>query len=211
MKITNLAVVLTCGATALIAGQAQAGFTGIELDVAESPFGRVHDVYATFDSPADLVLGVTGLPGLPLEITTDGTFYQNPLGNDLSPNPALIAVHPSLAFDTFVTIGRMTSAGDTTLLTPTWPGFGPSSLSTSFDGWVSAVPQGVPINGRVLLGRFTTVNATTFSGQITVAGIADQLPFEEFVQFSHTVPLPGALALLGMAGVVGAPRRRRSA
>ncbi len=173
MKAHRLAMLCAGAAPLILSGSAPAEFVGILTRSPDNPFGvNVDRIYAVFDRPGDdEMLAVFGTPEVPLTVTINGGFfYQHSFGSDLAPNATLVEFFPSLAFDTFVTIG-VRSVGtpngqpvnDTTLL-PAWPGFGPSELTTTISGW--SVPSGSPqadpfdpVNAfpgdsRVLIGQF---------------------------------------------------------
>ena len=130
---------LLAGAGALIAaGPAMATLTGIVVVAQEHKPGlTTHRVYAEFSEPDDLLVAVCGTAGTPLQISVHGgTFYQHAFGNDVAPPAALIGPFPSLAWDTFVTIGIETNEGlDATLLMPSWPGFDAAALNVTNAGW----------------------------------------------------------------------------
>ena len=121
-------------------------------------------------------------------------------------------------------------ASDALGTNPGWPGFnastlGPSSADPNGENitWfitASDAPQGLSdtgqgagltgVAGGVLLGQFATTNGTAIQGSFLIQydsadGGAGQ---QASVQFFHGVPSPGALALLGLAGLAGRRRRR---
>lgn len=123
-----------------------------------------------------------------LHVTGGGTFYQHPLGSDKAPNAIIVAVFPSLAYDTFVTIGVEKlgppdgQPSNALVLTPGWPGFGPSSLAGNSLGWAvtPSDPQADPFNrdfvygnGWVLIGRFSTADGTGVEGTMKVFVLSD--------------------------------------
>ncbi len=176
MKANRLAMLCAGAAPLILSGAAPAGFLGIMTRSADNPFSVYVDrIYAVFDRPGDdEMLAVFGTPEDPLTVTINGgSFYQHNFGSDLAPNATLVEFIPSLAFDTFVTIG-VRSVGtpngqpvnETTLL-PAWPGFGPSELTTTTSGWSvpSGSPQADPFdpvnafpgNSTILIGQFCSV------------------------------------------------------
>ncbi len=131
MKIKNLSVLAGFGGSLILTGSATADYTGLKVVMKPNEFGIfVANVYATFTGDAgDEIFAVAGTPMNPMRVTiTNGTFYQHPAGSDLAPSKAMINIFPSLAYDSFVTIGKKTSTGDATQLSAGWPGFGPSDL-----------------------------------------------------------------------------------
>ncbi len=113
MKMKTLAVLAGVASPLIATGSASAGFIGIKATSKPNDFGLlVVNVYAIFDRPepgdgsGDHMVAVAGTPNAPLVIqVTGGTFYNHPFGNDHAPLALLVDVFPSLAYDTFVTIG----------------------------------------------------------------------------------------------------------
>jgi hypothetical protein len=165
------------------------------------------------------MVAVAGTPANPMLIEViNGTFYNHAFGNDNAPSPALIAAFPSLAFDSFVTIGKKNSTGDQLTITPGFPGVSGSQLATNSSGWAVTPnnPQGNPFdaansfpgNGQILIGQFSTANGTGIGGTMLLQFVSNGVAGQAVVSFFH-VPTPGALALLGAAGLIGVRRRRR--
>ena len=174
--------------------------------------------------------------------TIDGIFYQNILNTSnagrTAPPGAFVDIFPSLAVDTFLTVGlKVVPQGfaDTTALTPTFPTEGSqpgenddgswtdTRLQVNDGAWFAFNPdsdQALPGNfdsppGQVLVGQFSIAaegagaNPGVF-GMVLVQGEqADDSVFQEFISFDQQVPAPGALALLGSVGLLGFGRRRR--
>ncbi len=233
MKTKALSVLAGVAAPLIMAGTADAGFVGIKVvgkigNIPGAPNAIICNVFATFDRPGtDRFLSAAGTPGSPMDIhVVGGTFYQNAFGSDTAPNIAFLPVFPSLAFDTFVTIGQKSfGTGQPPsppplllTLTPQWPGFQPSSLGGTNLGWAvtPADANSDPFNplfylgnGQVLIGQFATTNGTGIGGSFRILVQSNGLSTQLNVSFFH-VPSPGALALLGTAGLVGRGRRRRA-
>jgi hypothetical protein len=227
MKTRTLSLLEGAGAVLILGGQAGAGFTGVEVVSKPNPFGLlVCNVFALFDRPGqDLFLSVAGTPAFLVNIQViGGTFYQHPMGGDKAPSAVLVDSFPSLAFDTFVTIGvkSVGSGGqpeDQLLLEPTWPGFGPSSLFTD-PGWAvpASAPQADPFNpnfyagdGHVLVGQYSTADGIGIVGEFRILVRSNNVATQVNVSFSHFIPSPGALPLLWTACLIGARRPRSRA
>ena len=104
------------------------------------------------------------------------------------------------------------------LLTLT-PGFGPiegTQFATTLGGWaiIPDAAQADPFNpnffagdGRVLIAQFSTADGTAIRGTMLLGILSNGIVGNAVVSFYH-VPGPGALWLLGAAGLLGSRRRR---
>jgi hypothetical protein len=235
MQLKALSVLAGVGLPLIAAGTAEAGFVGLKVVAKEALIGGqaafVCNVFATFDRPGtDRFISAAGTPNSPMNISVvGGKFYQNQFGSDTAPSSALLPVFPSLAFDSFVTIGQKSTAqpAPPLTLTPGWAdsdgvpggsGFGNSTLGGNNLGWANtpADPNTDPFNpafingnGQVLIGQFTTIGGTGITGMFRVLVTSNGIGTQINVSFSHFIPAPGALALMGTAGMVGGRRRRR--
>ena len=230
MKTSCYLYLAGCCAPLILATPANATFTGLSTEARTNAFGLdVISVYADFDRPGDQLTAIAGTPLSPLNLSViGGTFYQHAFGTDLAPLDTIVAMFPSLAFDTFVTIGVeiFDIDGDGggqpqnfTLMTPGWPGFGPGSLSTMISGWfvLPFSPQANPFDptyvagdGRTLIAQLATTDGTGFEGTMLVSFMDSfGVPGSTQATFTHVIPAPGTLVLLGLAGLFGRRRRRR--
>ncbi len=231
MKMRTLSVLAGVSTPLILTGSASAGFVGLDIVSKENTFGLlVCNVYAVFDNTAgDIMQAVAGLPGQNLVIQVqNGSWFAPAGGTDQAPSTFLVGLFPSLAFDTFVTIGVKQSGTnpqgggigvvDQLTLTPTFPGFGTSSLTLTNDSW-AVTPVNAQSNpfdpayaagdGRVLIFQGSTADGTGIGGEMLLQFVSDGVAGSQaFVSFFH-VPSPGAMALLGTAGLIGARRRRR--
>ena len=223
MKATTLRMLVGVTTPLILTGSVQAGYTGISTASKPNAFGLLTvNVYANFDRPGENhMIAVSGSPMNPLHIqVTGGTFYNHVFAGDQAPNCALACgIFPSIRFDTFVTIGKKTAAGDQLTITPGFPtGITGSSLWTDSSGWTVTPnnPQGNPFdaansfpgNGQVLIGQFSTADGVAIQGTMLLAFFSNGVAVETVVSFFH-VPTPGALAMMGVAGLIGKRRRRR--
>jgi uncharacterized protein (TIGR03382 family) len=228
MKTSCYLCMAGCCAPLILATSANATFTGLSTEARANPFGiDVISVYANFDQLGDQLTAIAGTPSSPLNLSVmGGTFYQHAMGSDRAPLDPVAAIFPSVAFDTFVTVGvnllDMSGGGtgqsqDLTFMTPFWPGFGPSSLTTMSEGWFVPPfsPQADPFNpafvagdGRTLIAQLATTDGVGFEGTMLVQFMSGGLPGAIQSHFTHAIPAPGTLALLGVAGLWSRRRRR---
>jgi MYXO-CTERM domain-containing protein len=219
MKKSTLSLTIVAGS--LIASSAMADYTGLTSVNSDNGDGTwTAQIYANFSAATDELDAVFGDAQNALSISTSGMFYQNALGGATSNsiNPALIPLFPSLALDSWVTIG-LSDQTDNALLNIgiDFSGFeAGGSISTDNGSWFATPDDPQVLAGadlRVLVGQFTMMGMDdNVSGVLNLQGKAGD--FETFqardqaFDFAYgMVPAPGALALLGLAGV--ASRRRR--
>ncbi|MHC4220025.1 MAG: hypothetical protein ACYSU7_16395 [Planctomycetota bacterium] len=222
MKVKTLSLLAGVSGPLILTGSSGAGFVGLKTVNKPNAFGIwVHNVYAEFDNPGnDWVQAVAGTPGTPLKITVlGGTFYNHQFGSDKAPGTALIGAFPSLAFDSFFTIGKKyVSSGDTDFThlvnMPTLEGH---KISTTNGSWAIVPPtaaQGNPFdpvnsfpgNGQVLIGQFSTTDGAFIIGSALLNFVSDGVVTISPVSFGW--PAPPTLSLLAIAGLTGSRRRR---
>ena len=211
---------------AAVSSMASATFTGYTVTTTAAGSLNVYQVFGNFNGATDTVLNAFQIHN------TDGSglitgFHHNDAitgGVDSTVagtwNPQF-TVSP-VAVDSFVCIGGSTgfTSGNSTNGDP---GFGvagvnqvniPDSPSVGVAGWFNSNPpnlQGrVGAPGTMLLGQFVLSN-TAYMNLFMKVGYNDGIAGSA-VQFGEGtfnlgVPAPGAIALLGLAGLTG--RRRR--
>jgi len=209
----------------IAAGAASADVSAIEIDsLGDMGYGETYRMYAVVGA-GERVDAVFGNSSGNLTIgAADGmSFYQNALGGPTSTsiNSAFFPLAPSLEWDTYVTIGALYSDGspfaENKLLDIgiDWSSFeGGGAIDTDNGSWfvTPADPQGGEIGGRVLIGQFTVVGGSgdgyaDLVGQVSIQG--KDVNGETFQNIGvNWIPAPGALALLGVAGLAGRRRRR---
>ena len=230
MKSQVFALAGVAGAM-FVAGSAPAAYTGL---VVESYIGAgwemagydasaldTYRVYATFDDALGVITAVGDSSGL-FELTSrDGSFFNstNPGAGDLPSNPGFWPTFADLQWDTFVTVG---AEGELVPTTGGAPGFTTQAAGLTGDtflnntGWfVSGFPaQGDAVNGRVLVAQLTVNEGIGVDGRnwrvsgLTESGNSNS-SFDILSDFSApTIPAPGAVALLGLVGLVSRRRRR---
>jgi len=125
-------------------------------------------------------------------------------------------------FDSFLVIGGNASATNTTNADPSWPssggGWNRADIPSGFNiGWFNSSPPN--LQGRVGIAPNTSTDVRI--GQFVVDAGADGGTWNlkigynsgvagaavQFAETTFSLPTPGALALLGLAGLAG--RRRR--
>jgi hypothetical protein len=208
---------ITLGALGAIAlaGAAQATpFQGFTLEsMGNMGNGETVRLYVNIDSGTriDAVFGNT--VGA-LSISADGgSFFQHALGGPTSTsiNSAFFPLAPSLEWDSYVSIGALYSSSNALLdIGIDWTSFnGGGELATSNGSWfVTPVDaQGAEVGGMVFIGQFTLTGGADLIGQISLQG--KDAAGDTWQELGVTwVPAPGALALLGLAGIAGRRRRR---
>ena len=194
----------------VFAGTAGADYTGLSIsEGVDSAYGTTYHIYANM-ADGDRLDAVYGDGDNAL--TIDGSFYQNAFGDNTSAgiNPALIAVFPSLAFDSWVTIGLEDMTGNALAnIGIDWTGFmGGGGISTADGAWYVTPDdaQGDAVGGQVLIAQLTVNDGNSPTGFVNLQGkLADGSSWSAVNQ--TWVPAPSVLALLGLAGLAG--RRRR--
>ncbi|TDJ58749.1 MAG: hypothetical protein E2O40_01160, partial [Planctomycetota bacterium] len=210
MKTRSLALLAGTGAVLMLGGQASARYLGITTESKPNEYGILTiSVYAEFDNPypgADAMQVVVGTQNNPLIIQVEGgTFYNHMYGDGqaTAPDADLVVDFPSLAFDTFITIG-VKSVGpggqpvDATIVTPGFPGLTGSQIATSESGWAVTplAPQGYafdpvcfPGDGRVLIGQFSTHDGSAIHGIMLLQFRSDGVVEQAVVSFGGAVTL----------------------
>ena len=217
-QMINKTLSLTIAAGTLIAGSAMADYTGLTFEGVDNGDGTwTARIYANFSAATDELDAVFGDAQDSLSISSSGGFYQNALGGatSLSINPALIPLFPSLAFDSWVTIGLEDMTGNNMLnIGIDFSSFeAGGSIATDNGSWFATPDDPQVLAGadlRVMVGQFTMFGLDSHvSGVLNLQGKAgDFVTFQARDQiFDFALPAPGALALLGLAGI--ASRRRR--
>ena len=193
----------------LATGTASADFIGFEIDEVENGMAGLttYRVYAVIDAGGELD-AVYGDGDNVLSIQSSTSFYQNQFGGYGTPSESLFAFFPSLEFDSFVTIGLLNDTGDAMMdIGIDWTDFNAGGAIWTDNGTWFATPdeaQVREVGGRVIIAQFTTDGDLT--GCMSLQGKNADLT--NWNALSVCLPAPGAIALLGLAGV--ASRRRRT-
>ena len=200
----------------LLAGTASAAYQGMSADLhASSAYGDTYRIYVDLDA-GDRLDAVYGSADNPLALGGTG-LYQNGFGGNMSTdiNPLLYGAFSSLHYDSWVTIGLVDQNPDDGGNALSHQGvdfsnFG-DEVTTSNGSWYVTPDdaQGEEVNGRVLIAQLTIAGGGSDSdlyGNLSFQGkLADGSTWSANDQW---LPAPGALALLGLAGIAGRRRRR---
>ncbi|HIO20608.1 MAG TPA: hypothetical protein EYN11_05865, partial [Phycisphaerales bacterium] len=143
---------------------AMSDFVGLSLEfqqVDENLFTM--RLYADFTASTDQLNAVFGDSQSSLYIRSDNGFYQNPFGGptSVSINTALFGIFPSLAYDSWVTIGSEDQVDNQMLdIGIDWIGFESGGDIETNNGTWFATPDDMQVVAgsdlRVLIGQFTT-------------------------------------------------------
>jgi hypothetical protein len=217
----------TMGLIALsISGAASAAFTGYTTTYSVLGDGKIRtEVFANFSSANETVLNVFGLTyggGVGTSGFGAGNFYHKDFTNGLSYSTAVGSWDPKLVpagvaatEDSWLTIGgNGGDFGNSTAFDPAWGGAGSNQAGlVAGAGWFNQNPpnlQGQAGPGlKTRIGNFVSDLGKTW---VIVADIGYNAGLTNPPQFGVGtfivgVPAPGALALIGLAGLAG--RRRR--
>ena len=228
-------LILTGIAAAAVAATASADITGAvtyNYSTTAEDFGgtsvtvNVSDLYLLSDDGADTVLNVYNMQ---MASTGQVNYFQSATGTGWSPNN-LGGIFDTAALrlaDSFVTVGGFTQD---TLLPEQSPGAGSGTgLDPNFGGNVAAFPgalagwyNGSPpsLNGQVgmlpgTIGMGVLIGRFAYDGDFDLPGSTLEVTWNQGLGtpgnqagFIVNVPAPGAMALLGLAGLAG--RRRRN-
>jgi len=216
MNIKTLSMTIAAGS--LFATGAMADFTGLTSDVSFNIDGTwTSRIYANFTAETDELDAVYGDASHMLLVTSSEGFF-NATGTGataMDNNQAFWSIFPSMEWDSMVSIGMTHSASGGTMsnIGIDFANFNAGGdIVTNNGSWYSTPDQPNVLAGadlRVLLGQFTMYGLDSqLSGMVNLQGKVGD--FETFVAEDvaiPTPPAPGALALLGLAGL--AARRRR--
>lgn len=177
-------------------------------EVSADPIGTGQTTYRLYVNFPDNNVEVTAMYGTdvaPWEMvsTADDGYYNQEVGADYggSINPMFFAVFPDLEFDSWFTIGAepgdddgLNSAFDSELTSLADFNSGDDFVVNTFvGGSVFVVPgandQGVPVDGKVLLGQFTTSGISTALVNIQFRDANQDSYYAEGM--SITFPAPG--------------------
>ena len=222
MKNTKITA-LAAGMGSLVFATAATADISVELvSNGDDGYGHVYGLYVVgLDwSAGDRIDAVYGNADSVLNIEASTSFYQNPLGGPTSRhiNPAFYSLFPSIMSDSWVTIGYADMFDNNlNYIGIDFTSFNQSggALTTDNGSWFVTPddPQGSPGSlGTVLIGQFTVVNGTGVAADVFVSAIVNIQGTVNGELYNgigmNAIPAPGALALLGLAGVTARRRRK---
>ncbi len=221
-------IILASAALAAIVASANATFTNYSVVTTAAGALNVYQVYGNFNGATDTVLNAFQIHNTNGSGLIQGFTHNDALTGGVAStvsgtwNPQFVLA-PG-AIDSFLCIGGGTgfASGNSTNGDP---GFGtagfnqvglPDTAAAGVAGWFNSNPpniQGrVNASGQVLLGQFvlsSSANMVLFMKVGYNNGIAGSaVQFGEGTFTLGAIPAPGAVALLGLAGLAG--RRRRA-
>ncbi len=210
-KRTTSLFCMTIGSL-LVTGVASADLQGISIDSFDSGFGigLTHRVYVDVDA-GDQVNAIFGDTESAIDIHPEtGSFYQNMFGYASPPDEALFGFFPSVEYDSFVTIGLLTDTDNAMLdIGIDWTDFETNGGAIWADnGTWFATPDDAQVHeqdGRVLIGQFTGAMP---EGYVNILGKNADNSSWEYRHIPLAIPAPGAIAVLGLAGLLCVRRRK---
>ncbi len=208
-------------AAACVAASATAGFTGFSTTSTVQGDGKIAtQVFANF-SNNEVLLNVFQIAYTGGFNTTGfgvGNFYNNDFQSGLVYTQVGGTWNPQFTpgvglADSYLTIGGSTGFANTTNGDPSFgAGFNSAGLVAG-GGWFNSNPtnlQGASVAGKTLIAQFVHDGGKSWEIFAKVGfngGLGTPTAFGEG-SFTVGVPAPGAIALLGLAGLAG--RRRRA-
>jgi MYXO-CTERM domain-containing protein len=214
---------LLVGASALIAtSSAQATFVRWDVVNVGTVSGRdIYQVFAVFDNASNVVLNCLQhqvLSGSINALHTDSFVNDSsdPVGHwNASYTSASTAATSNQYRDSYVTISGKTGANAQTALDPSFgTGVGPNGIPFHA-GWYTSNPAAPIVVGSTLRIKMMQIALAAGDAGYTAklgmgykASTATTTPQWGWGNYTVGVPAPGAIALIGVAGLVG--RRRRA-
>ena len=226
MNVKQASVFAGTVAALAMAGTASAAFQGIASSVANvGADGTTYRIYAQMDM-GDRLDAVAGNGSQGLALTSVTGFYHNSNGGPTSKdiNSNFFSFVPSLEWDSYVTVGALyadgSPFGENALnnVGIDWSTFeAGGDLETDNGTWFvtpdkaqgEAIDHGGDIGYGVLIAQVTTSRrGGTFSGLLQGKDANGDTWQVSLNGGEYSAPAPGALALLGLAGLAGRRRRR---
>ncbi|MSR69298.1 MAG: hypothetical protein EXS17_03010 [Phycisphaerales bacterium] len=210
---------LLLGATALITSTASATFTNVSWERATNGNRSVYSIFANFTASNDRIVNAfdfTNVSGTMSALHTDNAFGDVDTDGDGYPDvfgatgawSQTWNTAAGIPSDSFVMIG---TPGPVALD----PGFTGPYVSASIangSGWYDSTPGSQNLAGATLKIKIMQIarlaaGETAYTANVTVGYAAFGTTTAQFGSGSFTIPAPGALALLSLAGL--SSRRRK--
>ncbi len=226
MNVNQSSIVAGAVAAVAMAGTATAAFQGFGFNVVnQGDQGFTYRLYATMEM-GDRLDAVAGNSSQSLSLKATDGFYHNSNGGPTSKdiNSNFFSFVPSLEWDTYVTVGALyqdgSPFGENALnnVGIDWSTFeAGGDLETDNGTWFvtpdksqgEAIDHGGDIGYGVLIAQVTTSRrGGTFSGLLQGKDANGDTWQVSLNGGEYSAPAPGALALLGLAGLAGRRRRR---
>lgn len=216
------ALAATAIGTIGVTGAASAGFVNATVDIHGTGIiaGTItYRVSVHFDSPLDKLLAIFGDAAnghYPVRFSSSGALVQDDLGipglSDFYQGAGSPVQGPG---DSWVTLG-LDPASANAAFSPGFLGGGwgaaPVIVGSFFEdpaeGWFDANPGTVVNGGSIVIAQFTVPENANFEFRGTVGWQVGGAGGPVKSNFIVATPAPGALGLLGIAGVLGRRRRR---
>ena len=216
MEVRRTPLIVSGIIVAASASSVMADLNGISYTVTESAWGYTYQFFADVDA-GDQLNAVYGDADNALSIESTGAFYQNSFGQATvaGMNPAFFPIFPSMVYDSFVTIGLDTNVGNAMLdIGIDFTGFEAGGGIWTDNGSWFATPddaQVYEVGGQVLFAQLTVGAGDFIDGTVNMQGKNADGSNWTATAVSVTnglIPAPGALALLGVAGITARRRRK---
>jgi hypothetical protein len=182
---------------------AAADFTGLTCSFSDDGTFRVVQVYANFDDGSDITLSVYNAN------TAQSGFNQSDGGGGMW-LPFFSTIGGDTSIDSYVNLNAVDNSPSGTFgtvnLDPNF-GSGMGDFIPENAGWYQSPTQPAVQGTMVHLGQFVLADGAWFDISLYV-GWKREGTTETFGSYGECLPAPGALALLGLGGLVG--RRRRA-
>lgn len=225
MKVKAFALAGAAVGSMFVASTAPAAFTGVTWEVVDQGAvgGTTYRFYAEFDDPTDQLLAINGDANVSaLTFSTNTVLQNDPIGAGAGTKSEDFPFLATAAWDSWVTIGVSSFSLDNNYS----PGFlggdgsqnvikGSSWSQADNGGWFDSDPTSADgAGGFVLIAQFTVADVVGpgVAGDIEFGGTVSYNPGggppSSSELFFVSTPAPGALALLGLAGLAGTRRRR---
>ena len=154
-------------------------------------------VYATFSTPGATVSGMFGDSADPISFSATGDFFQSASGGNLGSQNPCVSGDPSLAYDSFLTLGgdctATTSASAQGMNFTAFESTGGAITVDSTTGGIVYQSPGAPAdeNGRVLLMQLTTKTGVKPNAIFNLLGDnASKGADNEWYAFGLSIPNP---------------------